>query len=103
MIKVFVYGTLRDGESNAYLLQNSIRLAEQSWTQGRLYDTGFGYPALEQSDSTVVFGELYSVTEEELQQLDYLEDYSPNRENNNLYERVEQKVFTDNGLTTAYV
>lgn len=102
MINVFVYGTLRKGERNAYLLKNSTCLAEQCWTDGSLYDTGFGYPAMKQSRSLKVYGELNFVTEVELKKLDHLEGYEPGG-TNNLYERMEQTVYTDRGPTTAEV
>ncbi|NSL51859.1 gamma-glutamylcyclotransferase [Calidifontibacillus erzurumensis] len=102
MVNVFVYGTLRKNESNASLLKNAFCLAEQAWTEGVLFDTGFGYPAMTQSSTGYVFGELYKVTESELQSLDHLEGYSPGS-TNNLYDRVKQTVYTDQGETMAYV
>ena len=101
-MKVFVYGTLRKGERNAYLLENATCLAEQCWTNGRLYDTGYGYPAMERAKSSQVYGELYSVTKTDLAQLDRLEGYAPG-DDGNLYERIERTVYTDKGATTAYV
>lgn len=102
MANVFVYGTLRKGESNASLLKNAQCIAEQAWTNGILYDTGFGYPAVKKSANGRVFGELYKVTEQELERLDQLEGYVPGGENN-LYERIKMPVFTDRGETEAYV
>ncbi len=102
MLNVFVYGTLRKGEVNHRLLEKAKCLAEQSWTNGMLYDTGYGYPAMKQSQHSRVFGELYSVTEEELGRLDQLEDYTAGGKNN-LYERIKQTVFTHKGNVKAYV
>ena len=70
MVNVFVYGTLRKGEVNARLLKNAACKAEQCWTNGSLFDTDYGYPAMTQSPSSRVYGELYSVTAEELERLD---------------------------------
>ncbi|WP_099363676.1 gamma-glutamylcyclotransferase [Fredinandcohnia onubensis] len=102
MKNMFVYGTLRKGEGNAHYLKEATRLAEQCWTNGELYDTGYGYPAVKQSRSSRVYGELYTVTDLELRQIDQLEGFREGRENN-LYERVEQMVYTDKGPVTAYV
>ncbi|WP_316571419.1 gamma-glutamylcyclotransferase [Neobacillus sp. YIM B06451] len=102
MVKVFVYGTLRKGESNHHLLKNAVRIAEQCWTNGALFDTGYGYPALGLDPQAKVFGELYEVTAEELFRLDRLEGYVEGG-TNNLYERVEQLVYTDKGAVTAYL
>ncbi|WP_062110039.1 gamma-glutamylcyclotransferase [Bacillus niameyensis] len=100
MINIFVYGTLRQGERNSHLLKNAARVAEQCWTNGALYDTGYGYPALKQAYNSRVYGELYAITESELTTIDQLEGYSVNGENN-LYERIEQIVYTDQGEVNA--
>ncbi|WP_338472553.1 gamma-glutamylcyclotransferase [Niallia sp. XMNu-256] len=102
MVYVFVYGTLRKGESNAYLLKNAICIAEQAWTNGEMYDTGNGYPAIKPSLTLRVYGELYLVTESELERLDQLEGYTSGS-TNNLYERIEQTVYTDRGEKEAFV
>ncbi|CAG9620361.1 gamma-glutamylcyclotransferase [Sutcliffiella rhizosphaerae] len=102
-MKVFVYGTLRNGEKNARILKHARLLAEQSWTDdGSLYDTGYGYPAFAADKSGTVYGELYEVNEEELVKLDLLEEYEQGRVNN-LYERVTQTIHTDKGSISAYV
>jgi gamma-glutamylcyclotransferase (GGCT)/AIG2-like uncharacterized protein YtfP len=102
MIKVFVYGTLRKGEANDRLLESAACIAEQCWTTGVLYDTGFGYPAVKQAPSSRIFGELYAVTESELERLDQLEGYTVGGKNN-LYERIQQTVNTDKGQFVAYL
>ncbi|MDM5334120.1 gamma-glutamylcyclotransferase family protein [Ureibacillus composti] len=103
MNKIFVYGTLRNGEENAHLLNNAICLDKNCWTYGLLYDTGCGYPAIAPSTTYKTYGELYLVTDYELKLLDELEDYEEDG-TDNLYDRVEQEIFTSNGeSTTAYV
>ncbi|RSK27625.1 gamma-glutamylcyclotransferase [Bacillus sp. HMF5848] len=102
MMKVFVYGTLRKGEGNARLLDGATCLAEQCWTDGALFDTGYGYPAMKQSQLDRVYGELYAVSDADLKRLDHLEGYIPGG-TNNLYERIEQTVYTDKGSFTAFV
>ncbi|WP_218970532.1 gamma-glutamylcyclotransferase [Alkalihalobacterium alkalinitrilicum] len=102
MINVFVYGTLRKGEANAKLLKSATCIAEQCWTNGLLYDTGYGYPAMKQAPFSRVFGELYALSEADLTRLDQLEGYTEGG-TNNLYERIEQTVYTDKGTTIAYM
>jgi gamma-glutamylcyclotransferase (GGCT)/AIG2-like uncharacterized protein YtfP len=102
MMNLFVYGTLRNGEANAHHLKNATCIAEQCWTNGSLYDTGYGYPAMKQTGLSLMYGELYAVTEEELKRIDQLEGYTEGG-SNNLYERMVQTVFTDKGSVTAYV
>lgn len=108
---VFVYGTLRYHEPNHPLLATSERICEQCWVHGRLYDTGYGYPALGLSPSSQAntqdsgartYGELYKVSVETLRQLDMLEGYyGPGQEN--YYERVIVTVHTDRGAREANV
>ncbi|WP_462411629.1 gamma-glutamylcyclotransferase family protein [Neobacillus sp. Marseille-QA0830] len=102
MHKVFVYGTLRKGGSNDRFLKHAICLAEQCWTNGVMYDSSYGYPAVEQGPSTRVYGELYEVTDSELARLDWLEDYTEGR-SDNLYERIQQTINTDQGPIAAYI
>jgi len=101
-ILIFVYGTLRRNEENHYLLQNEQCVAQQCWTNGQLYDTTEVFPALKQSTKGRVYGELYIVDKQKLQQLDRLEDYNgPGQKN--LYKRIKQQVYTDNGALEAFV
>lgn len=99
---VFVYGTLRKHERNHYLLKEAELVAEQAWTEGKLFDTGFGYPALQESSCEVVYGELYLVTEQQLHRLDELEGYSVTGQDN-LYDRKEQLISHDTGKTEAFI
>ena len=99
---VFVYGTLRKNESNHFLLKEATLIARKAWTNGRLFDTGLGYPALKESMNDRVYGEIYLVSEEQLYRLDELEDYRPN-DRNNLYNRKKQVVFYDTDKIEAYL
>ncbi|MCM3728455.1 gamma-glutamylcyclotransferase [Neobacillus cucumis] len=101
-IAVFVYGTLRKNETNHYLMKGATLIANQAWTNGRLFDTGIGYPALKESINDKVYGELYLVSDEQLLRLDELEDYHPNNRNN-LYNRKRQVVYHDTGEMEAYL
>jgi len=104
---VFAYGTLRRHESNARLLADAERVAEQAWVHGTLYDTGCGYPALvcDSSPGNVpkkVYGELIRVTDEQLAALDELEGYQEGSSDNH-YERVVGVVHTDREDLEAYL
>ncbi|MDM5327207.1 gamma-glutamylcyclotransferase family protein [Neobacillus sp. CF12] len=99
---VFVYGTLRRHERNHYLLEGGKLVAKQAWTNGKLYDTGLGYPALQESRANVVYGELYLVSDKQLSRLDELEGYSMDG-SDNLYDRVKQLIIHDKGETQAYI
>lgn len=72
--RVFVYGTLRRGESNHGLLVRSQYLGDFiTDEQFQLFDLG-PYPAAIKGNQTLV-GEVYLVDEETMKQLDILESY----------------------------
>lgn len=92
---VFVYGTLRKGECNHFLLSKAKLVLPHCWTYGVLYDTGEGYPCMLPHAQQRVIGEVYAVTDEELERLDELEGYcGPGK--NNLYDRISQIVYSGN-------
>lgn len=99
---VFVYGTLRKNERNHYLLKGSTLIAGQACTKGELFDTGASYPAMKESTTKMVYGELYLVSEEQLRVLDRLEGYDPERQHN-LFDRKKQFIFHDSGKKMAYL
>lgn len=99
---VFVYGTLRKNEGNYHYLKDAEIVAGQAWTNGDLFDTGSGYPALKESVTGRVYGELYLVTNEQLRKIDLLEGYDPKGQYN-LYNRKKQIVFYDTGKQEAYL
>lgn len=70
---VFVYGTLREGESNHHYLKSAEFLGHhETDAQFALFDLG-PYPALSLGEKKVV-GEIYLIDEATLQALDQLED-----------------------------
>jgi gamma-glutamylcyclotransferase (GGCT)/AIG2-like uncharacterized protein YtfP len=99
---VFVYGTLRKNEGNHRLLSYAKLIAAQAWTKGKLIDTGFGYPAMGLNSAKWTYGELYEVDEDTLSRLDQLEGFHGNQQSN-LYDRITQRVITDQGHHQAYV
>lgn len=88
-IKVFVYGSLRSGESNHSVLTNhGAELVSYSMETDGLWtmlDTGSGFPAVIPGDTATVFGEVYAVTPTGLAALDQLEGYRPGKAS--LYDR----------------
>lgn len=99
---VFVYGTLRKGESNDHFLTGATCITDFCWTKGELYDTGRGYPALKDHPSAKVIGELYEVTDVEIELLDELEGYIEGAENN-LYERQKKTVYSSFDAQEVFV
>lgn len=77
-IRVFVYGSLKNGKGNHRLLSGSKYLG-RCYVEGRhrLLSLG-GFPGLVKSDDLEpqkVVGEVYQVNEETLQSLDWLEGH----------------------------
>ena len=79
--RVFVYGTLRQqGHLHDMLRNNGAKLIARGDMNGRLYDTGMGFPAMTTGniehpifDHDRVSGEVYLVTDQLLNRLDVLE------------------------------
>ncbi len=99
---VFVYGTLRKGESNHSLLSDADLVLSDCWTYGRLFDTGHGYPCMIPHTQERVIGELYAVKDEELKRLDVLEEYDEQGKNN-LYDRIIQPIYAEDSVFLAYL
>ena len=53
MFHVFVYGTLKPGESNHRICASSVLEARPATAQGQLYALPFGYPAMAFSATTL--------------------------------------------------
>jgi gamma-glutamylcyclotransferase (GGCT)/AIG2-like uncharacterized protein YtfP len=100
MHTLFVYGTLRKGESNHGLLGSSRLVSLLARASGSLVDTGFGYPAMTEG-AGFVWGEIYEADDATLSRIDELEDYFGPGDPRNLYERVETDVCTERGTVKA--
>lgn len=70
---VMVYGTLKKGFGNHYLLKDSEYLGPAT-TAGTMYSLG-AFPAVSLGGEAVVHGEVYSVDATTLQRLDKLEGF----------------------------
>jgi gamma-glutamylcyclotransferase (GGCT)/AIG2-like uncharacterized protein YtfP len=84
--KVAVYGTLKRGETNFYLMQDARFLGTDELTQITLYDLG-PYPGARQEESEGVEVEVFEVSEAQFAALDVLEDYVAEAPASGLYDR----------------
>lgn len=86
-MKVFVYGTLMDGEPNHVFLGKSPKLgAGETKPIYTLYDLD-AFPAMVFGGNTSIKGEVYEVSQEVLEGLDFLESYNSKIPENRLYNR----------------
>lgn len=96
---MFVYGTLKQGQLNARLLEPFARTVEPAWTHGVLFDVG-EFPALIQGDGAVR-GELVrldpATIPAALALVDRLEEYQADDEPSSMYLRRIVDVWTDRG------
>ncbi|WP_242306866.1 gamma-glutamylcyclotransferase [Bacillus cereus group sp. BfR-BA-01524] len=102
MYHIFVYGTLRRGQTNAHYMLGATYIPDRAWTYGKLFDTNEGYPAMTYSIEEKVYGEVYVVNDEILCKLDELEEYTGNAETD-LYDRITQTVYVADRKIEAYV
>ena len=100
--RLFVYGTLITGERNHHLLEHAVQLEKTCYTSGRLVDTGNGYPALVENSPETTIGELYEIDDDLLHEINYLEGYRGEGENN-LYERRVQPISAGERHYDAFV
>ncbi|MDF2720682.1 MAG: hypothetical protein K0Q59_357 [Paenibacillus sp.] len=97
MIRVFVYGTLLQGESNYGIVAPFVVQIEPGAVRGELFDAG-EYPAIvvsdadgcceSQRDAGAVAGEWLTVREQALAAMDELELYYGPGDARNDYERI---------------
>ena len=64
-MKIFVYGTLKQGEYNHKCLKNSTYIDDAMLKGFTLYDTGYGYPAAVEEEYSCITGEVYEVSEQD--------------------------------------
>jgi len=96
-VKLITYGTLMTGERNHRLCRNAISITPCT-IKGTLYDTGWGFPAFEQTSDTVVHAEMIEIPFEDWPNVDVLEGYP------RLYDRkLIQATFADGSVDTGWV
>lgn len=94
-MNVFVYGTLKPGEANyQHFCAGKVLKAKRAIAFGQLFALPFGYPAMIAGKDRVQ-GFLLSFPDETvLSELDWLEDYQPNRPaEENEYDRREIEIY----------
>ena len=88
--RVFVYGALRKGASNAWRMDTAEWLGRAT-VRGTLVKVDW-YPGLVLTGSTVIQGEVYAVDEETLRKLDEFEGVGREDTRNDEYQRVSTTV-----------
>lgn len=78
-VKIFVYGTLKKGFRNHDRFCGNAIGIEPATVNGKLYDTGWGFPAMQLSDNPddIVHGEIITLPEADLPAIDRLEGVPP--------------------------
>lgn len=96
-VKIFVYGTLKKGFRNHDRFCGNAISIEPVTVNGRLYDTGWGFPAMQLSDNPddIVHGEIITLPEADLPAIDRLEGVP------RLYQRIEVMVMSETGTESA--
>ena len=98
-MKLFVYGTLKKGYHNNYLLKNSEYMGK-AITTGKMYNVG-KFPAVT-SGKDIIKGELYKIDQFTLNNIDYLEGYNKDNIIESLYIRKEISVIHNRKIIKAY-
>ncbi len=96
-VKLITYGTLMTGECNHRFCANAVNITPCT-IKGTLYDTGWGFPAFEQTGDTVVHAELIEIPFKDWKHVDMLEGYP------RLYDRkLIQVTLADDSEDTGWV
>lgn len=98
-VKIFVYGTLKKGGRNHDRFCGNEVGIEPATVNGKLYDTGWGFPAMQLSDKPddIVHGEIITIPEADLPAIDRLEGVP------RLYQRVKAMAVSEAGTkSTTY-
>jgi gamma-glutamylcyclotransferase (GGCT)/AIG2-like uncharacterized protein YtfP len=99
-VMVAVYGTLKRGCSNYFLLEHAEFLGVDTLTAITLYDLG-PYPGARQEPSQGIDVEVFSVSADQLESLDQLEGYFEHAPEQGLYDR--KPLLTRYGLAWVYL
>ena len=104
-LKIFVYGTLKPGESNYQrLCVGKVVKEQRAIAFGQLFDLPLGYPGMTVGESPIQGFVLTFADAAILTILDELEDYNPNRpETENEYNRQLIETFDLSGKSLGLV
>ena len=94
-VKVFVYGTLKQGYGNHCLLEDSTFLGKCTTEPEFTLHSLYAFPAVLPFGNTAIKGEVYEVDDKTFKRLDRLEGYP------SLYERIQ--IPTEYGDAWIYV
>jgi len=72
-MKIFVYGTLKQGHGNHRLLQESTKLGAD-WLAGYKMHSYGGFPVVYQGEG-MIYGEFYEIDDVTLERCDWLEGH----------------------------
>lgn len=94
--RVFVYGTLRQGESRRGALEESIEISKKAQLAGfKMYHLG-GFPGIvrikDDEKANPILGELYQINENTLAVLDRIEGHREEDPRSSFYRRTEVSV-----------
>ena len=97
--KIFVYGTLRQGQYNYDIyLKNNATFLNFGFIQGELYEIkGKVYPAFLPEGNHMIIGEIYEVDEEVLRKVDAMEECIDEDETKNEYIKKNCSIYNDQG------
>lgn len=96
MHKLFVYGTLKKGKGNHGYIGGSSVVSRRTFVEGyQMYSLG-GFPGVVKDDSSLIYGEVYSIDNKTLEGCDYLEGYRADKPDNSMYIRTTVDCFDDN-------
>lgn len=102
MHKVFVYGSLLSGMGNHGLLKDAVFVGKTtSPPEFLMIDIGYFPGVIEHDKGMPIVGEVYEVTDEQLNRLDILEGYRSSNPEGGLYNRRE--IDTEFGKALIYV
>ncbi|NPV01443.1 MAG: gamma-glutamylcyclotransferase [Brevinematales bacterium] len=92
---LFVYGSLMKNAPNHYIIESTSKFIAQGTIKATLYDLGVGFPGVvEEKNSDEVYGEVYELSDDELDDIDQFEGYNPADKGDSLYIRKLTEVRT---------
>ena len=95
-MRVFVYGTLRKGDSRYGVLDDCKCIAEEAYLDGYVMLHLGGFPGIISGDGRVL-GEIYEIDSTILARLDSIEGYRDDDPGHSLYIRTSVDAFFDDG------
>lgn len=103
MNKVAVYGSLREGLGNHHYLADSKLLG--TFESAPIYDmySLIGFPGLKEDGLTSITFEVYEVDNDTLEDVNLLEGYTPDSDDNNFYDRIEIDTPFGKAFTYIYI